>query len=143
MFPYSIVDVPRCIFQRFVAPHHSNCNVDQQRCNVDRKLGATTAAFCDIKMACRTRRLSNANRKMYEEDRTKPSILSLFKVSMRNFATHRNGLKEARDAIVASRAAMATLRAQEGDRDISSDDDMEANSGDDNREFEEFVDEIM
>ena len=38
--------------------------------------------------------------------------------------------------------AMATLR-EEGGSDISSDDDMEANSGDDNREFEEFVDEIM
>ena len=93
-------------------------------------------------MACLTRRLSDANRKMYEENRTKPSILSLFKVSMRNFARHRNGLKEARDAIIASRAAMATLR-EEGGSDISSDDDMEANSGDDNREFEEFVDEIM
>ena len=80
---------------------------------------------------------------MYEEDKTKPSILSLFKVSMRNFARHRNGLKEARDAIIASRAAMATLRTQHDDSDISSDDDMEANSGDDNPEFEEFVDEIM
>jgi hypothetical protein len=38
--------------------------------------------------------------------------------------------------------AMATLR-EEGGSDISSDDDMEANSGDDTREFEEFVDEIM
>ena len=37
---------------------------------------------------------------------------------------------------------MATLR-EEGGSDISSDDDMEANSGDDTREFEEFVDEIM
>ena len=50
---------------------------------------------------------------------------------MRNFATHRNGLKEARDAIVASRAAMAALR-EDGDSDISSDDDMECNSGDEN-----------
>ena len=122
--------------------HHKSTQQHRTKAG-NRKLGATTAAFCEIKMACRTRRLSDANRKMYEEDRTKPSILSLFKVSMRNFARHRNGLKEARDAIVASRAAMATLRAQEGDRDISSDDDMEANSGDDNREFEEFVDEIM
>ena len=80
---------------------------------------------------------------MYEDDKTKPSILSLFKVSMRNFARHRNGIKEARDAIIASRAAMATLRTQHDDSDISSNDDMEANSGDDNTEFEEFVDEIM
>jgi hypothetical protein len=99
-------------------------------------------------MACHTQRLANANRRMYEEDKTnqiKPSILSLFqvKVSMRNSARHRNELKEARDAIVASRAVVAALRAQDGDSDISSDDDMEANSGDDNTEFEEFVDDIM
>ena len=62
---------------------------------------------------------------------------------MRNFARHHNGLKEARDAILASRAAIAALSQEESDSDISSDDDMEANSGDDNREFEEFVDEIM
>ena len=97
----------------------------------NRKLGSTTAAFCEIKMACCTRRRENESKKMQEENRTRPSILSLFKDSMRNFATHRNGLKDARDAIVASRAAMAALR-EDGDSDISSDDDMECNSGDEN-----------
>jgi len=59
------------------------------------------------------------------------------------FARHRNGLKEARDAIVASRAARAALRIADSESDMSSDDDMEGNSGDENTEFEEFVDEIM
>ncbi len=52
---------------------------------------------------------------------------------------HRNGLKEARDAIVASRAARAALRIADTESDMSSDDDMEGNSGDENMEFEEFV----
>jgi hypothetical protein len=45
---------------------------------------------------------------------------------MRKFARHRNGLKEARDAIVASRAARAALRIADSESDMSSDDDMEA-----------------
>ena len=44
---------------------------------------------------------------------------------MRKFARHRNGLKEARDAIVASRAARAALRIADSESDMSSDDDME------------------
>jgi hypothetical protein len=62
---------------------------------------------------------------------------------MRKFARHRNGLKEARYAIVASRAARVALRIADSESDMSSDDDMEGNSGDGNTEFEEFVDEIM
>ena len=62
---------------------------------------------------------------------------------MRKFARHRNGLKEARDAIVASRAARAALRIADSESDMSSDDDMGGNSGDESTEFEEFVDEIM
>jgi hypothetical protein len=109
----------------------------------NRKLGSTTAAFCEIKMACCTRRQENETRKRDEENKTRPSILALFKDSMRKFARHRNGLKEARDAIVASRAARAALRIADSESDMSSDDDMEGNSGDENTEFEEFVDEIM
>lgn len=85
----------------------------------NRKLGSTTAAFCEIKMACSTRRQEIADRKMDEEKRTRPSILLLFKEHMRNFARHRNGLKEARDAILASRAAIAALREEESDSGIS------------------------
>ncbi len=66
---------------------------------------------------------------------------------MRKFSRHRNGLKEARDAIVASRAARAAIRIADSETccesDMSSDDDMEGNSADENTEFEEFVDEIM
>ena len=43
-----------------------------------------------------------------------------------------------------ARAAVATLRANNSDDDLISDnDDMEANSGDDVEEMEELVDEIM
>ncbi len=67
----------------------------------------------------------------------------LVKASMRKFVRHCCGFKEARDALVASRAARAALREEDSVSDMSSDDDMEGNSGDKNIDFEEVVDESM
>ncbi len=60
-------------------------------------------------MARLTYQQEKERRKMEEDETIRPSILTLFQDSMRKFASHRNRLKEARDAIVRL-AAAARLR---------------------------------